>query len=356
VIIPVHNGAHAIGAKIAACLTLDYPHERLRVVVASDGSTDATVSTARATAAFDHRVEVLEIREHVGKNAALTRAISRCNDDMIVVTDVDAALEPSSVRVAGEWLTNPSIGGVCGRKVIRSEGTGFDESQVGYNAYQEVIKRCESRLHSTAMNEGKLHAMRRELFRPIPIGCMDDLYNLLSVVRGGKRFIYEPQARTHIRAPSCSPGHELERRRRIVNGSLKALWCNRKLLNPLVNPFYAWMLWSQKVFRRLAPLFMLAFLAQSVLLATRGMSWAALAVVQGGVFTVALLVHIGALPGKRSRGRFARLLALPYYFCLGNWGTLCGVSDFCTGSHNADRWTTPQRPQVIPQVAPRDGT
>jgi hypothetical protein len=118
------------------------------------------------------------------------------------------------------------------------------------------------------------------------------------------------------------------------------------LLNPLVNPLYAWMLWSQKISRRLAPVFMLAFFAQSVLLAARDAAWTLAAVVQGMVLVVALLVHVGALPGNRSGGRLGRALAVPYYFCLGNWGTLLGVVDFLTGSRNADRWTTPPRPNV----------
>ncbi|MBD3241165.1 MAG: glycosyltransferase [Chitinivibrionales bacterium] len=347
IVVPVHNGEAFIGDKLANLLALDYPADNLQILVASDGSTDATNDIVRQIAS--PQVRLLALPSHDGKNVALNQAVATCTSELVVVTDVDALLARDALRRLARWFAEPAVGGVVGRKLLHMNGNAMDRSQATYNRYQELIKGAESRLYSTAMNEGKLHALRRRLYKPIPVGCMDDLHNLLSVVSQGYRFHFDPSAQASISIPSADATNEIERRRRIVNGSLKALLQFPGLLNPFAHPRYSWMLWSQKVSRRTAPFFMLAAIATAGgwALHSRAGAW-----VFGGCSVLpvlALLVHARVVPGLGRGGRIAKLFAVPYYFCLGNFGTMLGVCDLVMGRRNADRWIPRKRREPWPQ-------
>lgn len=349
VVVPVHNGADFIGAKLENLLGLDYPSNRLDILVASDGSTDQTNEIVNAFASS--QVRLLALEDHDGKNVALNKAITACTSEIIVVTDVDALLSPNALRMLVRWFADATVGGVVGRKALHTTGSGMDSSQQAYNGYQEWIKNWESRLYSTAMNEGKLHALRRDLYTPIPVGCMDDLHNLLSVVSQGSRFYFDSSALAHISIPSSDPRNEIERRRRIVNGSLRAIFQFPDLLNPLRHPRYSFLLWSQKISRRLAPFSMVGVAV------TAGV-WGTVSSVGLWFFAcclvlplLALLVHARILPGRgKGRGLMSRLFAVPYYFVLGNLGTLLGVLDLAMRRRNADRWVPRKRARSAAQA------
>ncbi|MFH0910753.1 MAG: glycosyltransferase [Planctomycetota bacterium] len=339
-VVPVRNGEGLIQEKIRNSLALDYPPERLEILVASDGSADETVSRARALTG--ERVRLLEYREHEGKNATLNKAVPETSGEILLLSDADARLERDALQRLVSWFRDPTVGGVCGRKVLPSGESGFGESQATYNAYEERLKKGESRLESITTNEGKIHALRRALFQEIPPATADDLFNLLAVVRQGRAFVYEDAARAFIPPGSLDPAHEIKRRKRIVSGSLRALWANRELFHPFRHGRYAWMLLSHKVGRRLAPVFMILATLSSLYLAAVGalpiyrlFFWGMSALV-----LAALLVHGRMLPGRARAGSLGKLLAVPYYFCLGNWGTLLGVADFLKGSPSALKWET----------------
>lgn len=331
-LVAVRNGEALVGEKVRNSLALRHASERQAVFV-SDGSTDRTVECLRAEARPG--VEVLEIVEHHGKAHALNAGAERCRGEILVFSDADALLPPDAL----EWLlapfADPSVGGVCGQRVIHDgDGNGLSAAQGSYIAADSGLKRAESRLGSVTSNDGKLYAIRRELFRPIAAGATDDLYACLTVVEQGRRFVFEPRARALIRTPSRDAGHELARRRRIVARSLHGIAAKRALLNPFRHGAFAFQLLINKVCRRLLPLFLIGLFVSSLALSFRPGHWVARLALAGQLALLLLALAQPALVRVPGLGKAA---ATARYFWVGILGTLLGLADFARG-REAVKW------------------
>jgi cellulose synthase/poly-beta-1,6-N-acetylglucosamine synthase-like glycosyltransferase len=326
-VIAVRNGQDVIEKKIRDSLALDYPPEKLRVIVFSDGSTDETA--ARASAAGDGRVIVRSSDEHIGKNAALNRAVEAGSGSVLAFTDADSRLRPDALGRLVRHFADESIGGVSGRKAIAAGRGGLGGPQVLYNAFASHIKMLECRTGSISTNDGTLYAIRRELYPSIPDAVTDDLFVCLAILRRRRRFIYEPAAVAEISPPSKDISHEVSRRRRIVSQSLKGIAIHREMLNPVAHGVPALSLLFNKVLRRTLPLLLAAVFLSSAVLAGRAPFM--------GVFFLAQAAFygLGLLYGKAGAGGKAGAVAS--FFLYGNVGTLLGLWDFLRGREVA-RW------------------
>ncbi|MHC4100187.1 MAG: glycosyltransferase [Planctomycetota bacterium] len=332
-LVAVRNGQAHIGDKIRNALDLDYPRDRLEIIVHSDGSTDGTVRVMRQFE--DSRVVCLESAEHIGKAEALNRAARACRGDIIVFSDADALLERGALRALVRHFDDPRLGGVCGQRVISRDGRALKAAQHRYIAFDSTIKTLESRFGRITSNDGKLYAVRRPLVQPITEGVTDDLFVCLTVIRQGFGFIFEPRARALIRLPSRSPSHEVERRRRIVSRSLRGIRLMRGLLNPWRYGAYAVGLMINKLLRRLLPVGLILILVSTAILSAFHPAAAVLLAVQAGFYAAALAYP--ALARIASAGAIRRAASVPFYFCVGNYGTLLGLADFLRGRRVA-RW------------------
>jgi cellulose synthase/poly-beta-1,6-N-acetylglucosamine synthase-like glycosyltransferase len=224
-------------------------------------------------------------------------------------------------------FADEDVGGVCGQRVLGEPGPFLGGAQGRYVSMDSLVKKIESVNGSITSNDGKLYAIRKECFRPIPGTVTDDLFVGMNVVAQRKRFIFEPRARAFIRTPSRGTAHELSRRRRIVARSLTGIFLMRRLLNPLRFGRYSVGLAINKVTRRALPVCMLAILATSALLAASSMVLQVLLWLQVA-FYVTALSHL-ALRRK--------VTSVAFLFCLGNLGTLLGLVDFLRGKRVA-KW------------------
>jgi cellulose synthase/poly-beta-1,6-N-acetylglucosamine synthase-like glycosyltransferase len=329
----VRNGGKLIEAKLANVAELDYPRDRLQVVIASDGSTDGTAE--RLARCQDPLVVPVVCAHHVGKAEALNRAVAHATGDVLVFTDADARLAPDALRLLVRHLADPEVGGVCGRRRLGEPGSFAQGAQSSYVSLDSRVKELESRAGSITSNDGKLHCLRRELFRPVPPGVTDDLFACLSVVAQGRRFVFEPHAIAWVRTPSRSTAHELQRRRRIVARSLRGIYLMRAVLNPMHFGRYSVGLTVNKVLRRALPLCLLATLFTSAYLAPAHGAGLALLAAQLA-FYAAALAHVGLVRVRAPRP-LRRLTSLPFYVCVGFTGTLLGVVDFLLGKR-VTRW------------------
>ena len=290
----------------------------------SDGSSDRTAEVLRAVRS--PRVRVLVEPRHLGKAAALDRAVRASTGEILVFSDADALLAEDALEHLLAPFADPVVGGVSGQRVILEERGDLVDAQRGYIAADSTVKRAETLLGSTSSNDGKLYAIRRSLYRAIEPGATDDLFNCLAVVEQGRRFVFEPRARAFIRTPSRNARHELARRRRIVARSLHGIAAKRRLLNPLRHGFFSIQLLVNKVLRRMLPLFFVGLLVASAVLAVEH-PWARL--VLGA--QLAFLVLAAARRPLAAFGPLGLAASLAYYFCVGNLGTLLGVIDFARG-------------------------
>jgi cellulose synthase/poly-beta-1,6-N-acetylglucosamine synthase-like glycosyltransferase len=327
VVMAVRNAAALLDRKIENLLALDYPPELLDFVCVSDGSDDGTDPLLRAYE--DRGLRVLSLTAHAGKTEALNRGVGAAAGDLVVFTDADGTCEPDALRRMVRHFADPAVGGVCARRVIGGDDASFKEAQSSYIAFDSLIKKAESRLGYLTSNDGKLYAIRRRLFRPIPPAVTDDLFVSLGVIQQGYRFVFEPGARVFVRVPSRRALHELDRRRRIVSTSLRGIFLMKEILNPFRYGPVALGLLINKVNRRLLPVYLLTLFAGSVLLAFSHPVGVVLAGLQVAFYAAALACPL--FPGAWQIPGIHRLSSTAYYFVLGNYGTLMGVLDFLAG-------------------------
>ena len=345
-IVVAYKPGPLLEAKLANALQLEYPAALMEIVYASDGE-DAAAMTVCRTWAEQARtagmaVQCLETAVRGGKIAAINEAVARAHGDVLVFSDVDAMLEPDALQHLGRRFADPDLGGVGGRRVVAGAKTRTGVVQAMYWRLEAWLKTQESRLGAVTSNDGKLYAMRRSLFAPVPEAVTDDLYNCLTVLRRAFRFEYEPAAVAAAPTPSRDDAHEITRRRRIVCRGLHGLWCSRELLNPFAFGWLSVRLFINKLLRRMLPFALAGAFFSSLLLSFSSGIYLAVLLLQMCCYGVAVL-HLLLHTAAKAPGWLVRLSSAAWYVCLGMYGTWLGTVDFVRGKRVAV-WTPVKAP------------
>jgi len=256
VLIAAHNEERHIRQRLENILALDYPRDRITILLGLDGCTDRTAAMAREFAAGHPNVHVHEGHERRGKVAVLKDLVAVSTASILVFTDANTEFQPDAVAKLAAHLADPSVGGVCGRLLFRNSREDAQntqkDSESAYWDLESSMKQWESRLDSCLGANGAIYAVRRKLFwSEIPDNAIiDDFVVGMKVREQGVRMIFEPGAVAEEDLPD--PAHEWTRRVRIGAGAYQALgWCRRCLL-PRYGVF-AWCFLSHKVLRWLTP-------------------------------------------------------------------------------------------------------
>ena len=205
VIVIAHNEADRIGARIENLLALDYPADCLEIVIASDGSTDATVDCARRYE--DAGVHVRSFATRRGKSAVVNAAVPALRGDIVLFADARQRFDRGTLRALVENFADPTVGAVSGELVL-TPGAGTAAAGQGtafYWRYEKFIRAMEGRADSTVGATGAIYAIRRALFEPIPDDTiLDDVLIPLRIVRRGFRVLFEPGARAYDSASATA--------------------------------------------------------------------------------------------------------------------------------------------------------
>lgn len=336
VLIAAHNEASSIGAKLENLRSLDYPPGRLEIIVASDGSDDATNEIVSASG---EGVSLLALPRS-GKAAALEAAARRANGEILVFSDANSIYRANAIRVLVAPFADPSIGGVAGNQVYAGggqAGTGLGERN--YWSYDRLLKTFESRAGNTIAATGAIYAIRASLFRPIPVGVNDDFFLSLGVIAQGYRLVFAPDAVAY--EPQAADGAaEFARKVRVMTRAMRCFIEMRALLDPRKYGFYSLQLISHKALRWWMAVPLIAAAAASVALARAGRLYALAALVQAAFYGGAL---VGLISERAGAGR-NRALGLAGYFCMANAAALRATLNVVRGIH-VDRWE-PRRAQA----------
>lgn len=332
ILLAAHNEEAAIRARLLNLLSQDYPADRLEVLVASDGSSDATAE--RMHEVMDGRVHSFVLPSRRGKPAVLNVLAGAARGDVLVFTDARQRFDPGTVRTLVAPFADSSIGGVGGELMLVADPEhGLAGAGMGaYWRYEKLIRRAESRVHSTVGATGAVYAVRRELFRPLPEDTLlDDVLVPLRVVAQGRRVVFESAARAYDRT-SPTAAHELRRKARTLAGNFQLFARERWLLHPTRNPIF-FQTFSHKALRLVTPLALAAALTANLLLLD---SWPyrVLLGAQLAFYAAAAAGH-----ALRIRGRRSSLLALPYVVCLLSWATVVGFTRYVRGRQRVT-WDT----------------
>lgn len=258
VILPVHNEARRVEEKVRNLLALEYLRSKLQILVIGDGCTDDSME--RAVRAGDGAVKAIPLAQRQGKAAALNAGLEQATGEIVVFTDAGIMLEPHSLRRLVAHFSDEHIACVSGEDYI--EGA---DSEGLYGSLELLLRREEARLHSIAGASGCFYAQRRSICKPFIAGMAPDFLSVLVTVASGKRALSEPEARG-VMAATLSQRAEFRRKTRTFLRGITALFGNAQLLNPFRFPAFAFVLWSHKLARWLAPLPMLGCLIAAFLL------------------------------------------------------------------------------------------
>lgn len=291
ILIIAHNGEAYLQRKIESCLAQDYPADRLRIVVVSDGSTDATHRLASDIG--DARVSLLAFPSRRGKAACLNDAILACPEPFLVMTDVRQPLEAGAVRALLENMADEEVAVASGKLVNAAAAAGpMRQGLDAYLRYEQALRRLESAGGSLVGVTGALYALRRECFRPIePRTVLDDMAVPLNAVRMGRRVVFEERA-IAFEPLAAGPARERARRIRTLAGNFQLLALQPELLLPWRNPVIFELL-SHKVLRLGGPLFMLAAFISNIALAPVHPAFAVVLAVQCTAYFAALWPRAG---------------------------------------------------------------
>jgi len=330
-IVSAYNKAEIIGEKIANSLSLDYPADRLEVLVVSDCSSDAT--DAIVAGVSDPRVRLIRMAERGGKTLGLNAAAREARGEILVFSDANAIYLRDALVNLTRNFADAQVGAVIGESTYSAAEGGADEEESLYWKYEIAIKRLESAIGSVVGGDGAIYAIRKALYRPMRADALSDFVNPLQIVRGGHRCVYEPAARS-VEKAAGDFDREFRRKVRIVNRAWRAMMSMKDLLNPLRHGLFAFEIISHKLLRWLVPLFMALALGANFALAGSGWFYAATLTVQLAVY---LLVAV-AYP-LRQKVQLPRLLAVPFYFVMVNIASARGIVEAYLGK-TYTTWTT----------------
>jgi glycosyltransferase involved in cell wall biosynthesis len=259
ILIPAHNEETVIADKLANTIALDYPKDKLEVIVVSDGSSDRTDDIVR-TFATDCPLQFFRVEPRKGKANALNTGLHHVSGDIVVFSDSSIMLQTDALKKIVAGFADPAVGCISGEDHIPGGG-----GEGLYGRYELYLRNLESQVGSIVGASGSFYAQRRSLCEPFVEGLAPDFLSVLNTVEQDYRAISEPAAKGTMSAVGDS-GAEFRRKVRTLLRGMTTLWVKRSLMNPLTYSTFAYVLISHKLMRWLVPFFLIAmFIANAVL-------------------------------------------------------------------------------------------
>lgn len=265
-VVIAHNEGKTITKKIDSLLSLDYPKDRLSILVVSDASSDDTCDLVRLVE--DPRVRLLHFDEKSTKSACLNRAIASSTADVLLLTDCRQSLAEDVLARLIAPLADQTVAAVSGDLVFETEGENdFSKGMDAYWRYEKFIRKCESEISSTVGVTGAIYVLRRDAYIPIPEETLlDDVLIPMNAVMAGQRVLFESEAYA-FDIPSSDPAREKRRKTRTIAGNFQLPSLSPALLNPIKNPLW-WQFISHKMLRLTAPALLVIALVANWLIAS----------------------------------------------------------------------------------------
>jgi cellulose synthase/poly-beta-1,6-N-acetylglucosamine synthase-like glycosyltransferase len=323
-IVAAHDEQEVIAAKVANALALDYPRERLQLIVACDGCGDATAQRAREAGAD----VVLELPRG-GKIRAQDAAVERAAGEIVAFSDANSQWEPNALRELVRAFADPHVGYACGQVRFVQGAVGAEASnQEGvYWRYELAIRARESRLSSITAGNGAIYATRRDAYIVVDPIMGHDLSLPFNMVKRGLRAVYVPSARASEKMVPSLLG-EFARKRRMMSHTWPIVLRGGMLSPRGYTPGYALMIFSHRLLRYATPVLHAIVFATNVALVLDGygLPYNLALYLQGLILLAAALA--GALPFP--------LLRIARYYLLTTASPAAGLWDWLR--HGTDAW------------------
>lgn len=322
-VVPAHNEERHLPRKLQNVAQLDYPRDRLEVILVSDGSTDGTNAILAAAQGHDTRAILLDSRQ--GKYSALNAGVSQARHEILVFSDAATEFAPDALRNLARHFADPTVGVVCG--AVRFRNTAEAERTEGvYWTYECALRLMEARLGATLTASGAIYAVRRACYRPLTADdILDDFVIPMHARRLGYGVVFDPEAEA-VDYAGATVHDEFRRRVRLAVGSFRAL---ADFLRVPMSGTTRLAFLSHKVLRWMLPFAMIALIAANAFLLSRPLYRATMA----GQLLFYTWAALGYL--SRGQGRAVPGALLAYFLVAMNAAFLVGFFHYLTGRREA---------------------
>ena len=341
-LIAAYNEENFISEKISNTLALEYPKGKLEVIFITDGSTDRTPDILKEFP----QIKLLHQTERKGKVAAMHRALSHVNSEIIVFTDANTELNKDALCKIARHYADKKVGAVAGEKRIKvneladagAAGEGF------YWRYESILKNWDSELYSTIGAAGELFSVRSDLYQTVENDTiLDDFMISMLIALKGYRIIYEPEAYA-IETASENITEELKRKIRIAAGGIQSILRLKELLNIFRFGTLSFQYISHRVLRwTISPFLLVLVLILNILIPIYNDNPIYSLLLLGQVIFY-LLAILGLILEKRQLR--VKLFFIPYYFCVMNYAALAGLKRYL-GNQQSAVWEKAKRKNAI---------
>jgi cellulose synthase/poly-beta-1,6-N-acetylglucosamine synthase-like glycosyltransferase len=328
-IVAAYDEEHFIEEKIANTLQLKYAEGKLRFIFVTDGSTDRTPDLVRNYP----QITLLHSEKRAGKIAAVHRAITQTDTEIVVFTDANTFLNEYALINLCRHYADDQVGAVAGEKRVMIEDAADATAGEGfYWKYESKLKAWDSELYSVIGAAGELFSIRKDLYEPVPSNSvLDDFMISMRIAEKGYVIVYEPDAYAQ-ETSSANVAEELKRKIRIAAGGMQSVIWLSALLNPFKFPVLSFQYISHRVLRwTITPLLLIAALLINIVLVLNGAP-----LVYQWLLFAQLAFYIFAILGLLLETRKVRvkILFIPYYFCIMNYAVLAGLIRYFLGKQS----------------------
>jgi cellulose synthase/poly-beta-1,6-N-acetylglucosamine synthase-like glycosyltransferase len=324
VLIAAYNEEEAIGKKIEQTLALDYPADKIEILVLSDCSSDRTDAIVQDFG--DPRVRLVRMSQRRGKTHAQNEGVQHARGEVLIFSDATTVYHPKALAYLACNYQDPKIGAASGRyQYFDSEGnspTGV--GTIMFWNYENMIKMLQSRLRTISGCCGCIYSVRKAAYTELADDVISDLVQPLQVIRKGYRVRFEDRALAYEET-TRSTAEEFSMRVRVVTRAMRGLLSVPDLLKPWKSAWTAFQLLSHKVLRWMIPVLLLILFGASAVLATHAGLYRILFLLQALFYVSAVLTALIPLHRK------FKPLGVPLYFCTLNAAALFSVVEVLRG-------------------------
>lgn len=320
--IPVYNEDKIIEEKILNSIAMDYPKDKLEIIVASDGSTDETVNIVKKF--LKDGVILFERNERKGKNYVINTCIPMCKGKVIVFTDANSFFKEDVIKKLVKNFSNEKVGCVIGNLRYVQESTSVGKGEGLYFRYESLLKRLESKFGTVVAATGAIYAIRKSLFTPLDLDVANDFAHPVHIAAMGYKVLFEPEAIAYEKATSFAT-EEFKRRARIVTRGITGFMRYRRPYR-MLRGMRGFCFISHKLLRWFIPFFLIAIFLSNLFLYTPFFRFTLYS--QVVFYSMAL---IGIFRKKKS----SKFFSIPSYFCIINLAALIGIIKYFLGERQS---------------------
>jgi cellulose synthase/poly-beta-1,6-N-acetylglucosamine synthase-like glycosyltransferase len=321
-LIAAYNEEKEIERKLKNSFDLDYPKDKLEIVVASDGSTDATEDIVKRYSKNDMGIRVVlhRVEGRLGKTATQNSAVKACQGDIIVFSDAASMYDRGAIRALVRNYADPTVGAVSGMyKYINKEGSSVGFATILFWNLENFIKGRQTRIRTVTGCCGCIYSVRKNLYTDLPPTIISDLVEPLTILQKGYRIVFEPEALA-LEETAGKTKEEFKMRIRVIVRGMNGMLFVRSLFNPFRYPYVALQLISHKLMRWLVPVFCIIAFISNIFLALSSRIYLILLILQLVFYSLSVIGHY-----LDKAGIHKKVFYLPLYFCVVNLASLISM-------------------------------